>query len=107
MGFRDFCRVIDVELPATDRIRAKDFLREEAATVTETLHPWLSELIDAWEIYVPVGGFPRAAENYTAMARLGRRSSRPSGTSSTARRSGAFSSQQDRRKLCSRGSRRA
>jgi len=71
MGFRDFCRVLDIELPATDQVRAKDFLREQAVAVTETLHPWLTELIDAWEIYLQVGGFPRAVEDYIRHGEVG------------------------------------
>ncbi len=71
MGFRDFCRVLDIELPATGQVRAKDFLREQAVAVTETLHPWLTELIDAWEIYLQVGGFPRAVEDYIRHGEVG------------------------------------
>ena len=71
MGFRDFCSVIGIELPVTGQIRAKDFLREQATAVIDALHPWLSELIDAWEIYLTVGGFPRAVEDYMRHGEVG------------------------------------
>jgi len=64
MGFKDFCRVIGLELPDIPSIRAKDFLRDRAAAVIEELHPWLNELIDAWEVYLQTGGFPQAVEDY-------------------------------------------
>jgi uncharacterized protein len=64
MGFRDFCRVIGLELPDTPLIRAKDFLGKEATAAVQELYPWLNELIDAWEIYLQTGGFPQAVEDY-------------------------------------------
>jgi uncharacterized protein len=64
MGFKDFCRVIGVELPDTPSIRAKDFLRPEATAVVDELFPWSNQLIDAWEAYLQTGGFPQAVEDF-------------------------------------------
>lgn len=64
IGFGALCRIIGLQLPLIEPIRPKDFLRAQAADVVQELYPWLNELIDAWEIYLRVGGFPRAVEDY-------------------------------------------
>jgi predicted AAA+ superfamily ATPase len=71
MGFKDFCRVIDIELPDTPQVRAKDFLRPETTVVIDELYPWSNELIDAWEIYLQTGGFPQAVEDFIRHGEVG------------------------------------
>jgi predicted AAA+ superfamily ATPase len=61
MGFRAFCRSLDGfgDLP-TPIIRPRDLLRTEAERAISALEPWSNALADAWELFLDVGGFPRA-----------------------------------------------
>ncbi len=61
MGFRAFCRALGglEELPL-QAIRPKDFLTPEAERAISALEPWSDALADAWELFLDVGGFPRA-----------------------------------------------
>lgn len=65
MGFRAFCRAIGLDdPPAVGPIRARDFATGAAAAAAEELHPWLNELVQAWEDYLLVGGFPAAVDDF-------------------------------------------
>jgi uncharacterized protein len=61
MGFRAFCRALGglEELPSLV-IRPKDLLSPEAELGISALEPWSDALADAWELFLDVGGFPRA-----------------------------------------------
>jgi predicted AAA+ superfamily ATPase len=61
MGFRAFCRALGGfdELPPL-LIRPKDFLIPQAQRAISALEPWSYALADAWELFLDVGGFPRA-----------------------------------------------
>ncbi|HEY2535547.1 MAG TPA: AAA family ATPase [Solirubrobacteraceae bacterium] len=65
MGFRAFCRALGglEELPQTV-IRPPDFLTAEAERAISTLEPWSDALADAWELFLDIGGFPRAVGEY-------------------------------------------
>ncbi|MFI5004868.1 MAG: AAA family ATPase [Solirubrobacterales bacterium] len=61
MGFRAFCRALGgfEELPPAV-IRPKDLLTPPAEPAILDLEPWSDALGDAWELFLDVGGFPRA-----------------------------------------------
>jgi uncharacterized protein len=61
MGFRSFCRALGGfnDLPPL-LIRPKDFLTAGAEDGISALEPWSDALADAWELFLDVGGFPRA-----------------------------------------------
>lgn len=61
MGFRGFCRALGGldELPP-QTIRPKDCLTPAAERAISALEPWSDALADTWELYLDVGGFPRA-----------------------------------------------
>ncbi len=65
MGFRGFCAALGrfAETP-TDRVRPRDFLMPAAARAIDALEPWSSDLDDAWQLYLAVGGFPRAVGEF-------------------------------------------
>ena len=60
MGFRSFCRALDgfEELPPDHHPR--DCLTAGAERAISALEPWSDALADAWELFLDVGGFPRA-----------------------------------------------
>jgi len=61
MGFRAFCRALGGldEVPS-QTIRPKDCLTPAAEQAIAALEPWSDALADAWELFLDVGGFPRA-----------------------------------------------
>jgi uncharacterized protein len=61
MGFRSFCRALGGldELPP-QVIRPKDCLTSQAEQAISALEPWSDTLADAWELFLDIGGFPRA-----------------------------------------------
>lgn len=65
MGFRSFCDALTGfdETPAA-RIRPNDFLTSAAERAIDELEPWTSDLDDAWQLYLTVGGFPRAVGEF-------------------------------------------
>jgi uncharacterized protein len=67
MGFRAFCRGLGGfdELPPL-QIRPKDFLTPGAEHAISALEPWSDALADAWELFLDVGGFPRAVGEFIA-----------------------------------------
>jgi len=67
MGFPPFCRALGGfdELP-TEAIHPKDLLSTSAERAISTLEPWSDALADAWELYLDIGGFPRAVGEHVA-----------------------------------------
>jgi hypothetical protein len=67
MSFRAFCRALGGldELP-TDLVRPKDCLTPSAERAISALEPWSDALADAWELFLDVGGFPRAVGEHVA-----------------------------------------
>lgn len=61
MGFRAFCLALGgfEELPPR-AIHPKDMLTVNAERAILDLEPWSDALADAWEVFLDVGGFPRA-----------------------------------------------
>jgi hypothetical protein len=67
MGFRAFCRALggfDELSPL--HIHPKDLLTPGAEHAISALEPWSDALADAWELFLDVGGFPRAVGEFVA-----------------------------------------
>lgn len=64
MGFGDVCRAFGIELPTSPSVAPatlgdSDLIRE----AVDDIRPWLPEMIDAWDRYLLVGGYPQAVES--------------------------------------------
>ncbi|HEY7831855.1 MAG TPA: AAA family ATPase [Solirubrobacteraceae bacterium] len=67
MGFRRFAQAMGLgELPRPDAVRARDFMSPEVDAAFTRLLPWLDALLSTWELYLRVGGFPRAVSDQLA-----------------------------------------
>jgi len=67
MGFRGFARAMGLDgLPQPDPVRARDFMSPEVDAACLELLPWLDTLLSTWELYLRVGGFPRAVSDQLA-----------------------------------------
>lgn len=65
MGFRSFCRALgDLDGLPEPTIPPRDFLTSHAEEAVYELEPWSSALDDAWQLYLEVGGFPRAVGEF-------------------------------------------
>jgi len=65
MSFRAFCHAIGLSaVPATLTVRPKDFVSSVVEEAIYELQVWLDDLASAWELYLRVGGFPRAVDDY-------------------------------------------
>lgn len=65
MGFRAFCRTLgDLDELPREIVRPKDLRSPEAERAISALEPWSDALSDAWELFLDVGGFPRAVGEY-------------------------------------------
>jgi len=62
MGFRSFCSALASDSPAGPTLRAGDFLHRDARDAILELAFWQEELEQLWELYLEVGGFPRAVD---------------------------------------------
>lgn len=65
MPFRDFCRVIGGlnDLPEIAAIEPRDTMGRETREAIDELSFWSRDLVDAWELYLRCGGFPRAVSD--------------------------------------------
>jgi hypothetical protein len=72
MGFRDFCSIIepDRELPQPAALRPRDFGAAIWPESAYSLAPFLNDLVQLWELYLTIGGFPRAVWDYKATAQV-------------------------------------
>lgn len=65
MGFRAFCEALGgMDEAPTDSITPADLLGAGGERAILALEPWSDALADAWELYLDVGGFPRAVGEY-------------------------------------------
>jgi predicted AAA+ superfamily ATPase len=73
MGFRAFCAALGdfVETPAA-HVRPRDIITSPAAHAIGELEPWSNALDDAWQLYLAVGGFPRAVGEFVRDGAVGR-----------------------------------
>jgi len=67
MGFRQFARAMGLDgLPQPNPITARDFMSPDTDSAFVELLPWLDMLLSTWELYLRVGGFPRAVSDQLA-----------------------------------------
>ncbi len=67
MGFRRFARAMGLDgLPQPDPVRARDFMSPDLDAAFIELLPWLDTLLSTWELYLRIGGFPRAVTDQLA-----------------------------------------
>jgi predicted AAA+ superfamily ATPase len=65
MGFREFCSLTGVDAPyEIPRIRLSELFSPAARDAFQELSFWTEPLVDAWENYLRIGGFPRAVADY-------------------------------------------
>lgn len=63
MGFLDVCRALRVELPQSPCLAPASLGEMEIiGDALADARPWLPTLIDAWDQYLRVGGYPQAVE---------------------------------------------
>jgi hypothetical protein len=63
MGFMDVCRALDIELPESPDITASALGDSEMIQAhVDSMRPWLPAIIDAWDRYLRIGGYPQAVE---------------------------------------------
>ncbi len=59
--FRDYCRLTGVTgLPDIAPLAPGELQTTEARTAIAELSFWMNDLVDAWELYLQCGGYPRA-----------------------------------------------
>ncbi|HST41104.1 MAG TPA: AAA family ATPase [Conexibacter sp.] len=64
MSFRSFARALGLDgVPAFDSVRPRDFRSREVDAAIVELLPWTDQLLTTWELYLRVGGFPRAVSD--------------------------------------------
>lgn len=69
MDFRAFCRSTGLVSNAPEvSLRPKDLRTVPGEEAIAEFFPFFSELDDAWQIYLQVGGFPRAVRDFVASA---------------------------------------
>jgi predicted AAA+ superfamily ATPase len=72
MGFRAFCRALrDLSGLPEMVVRPRDFLGAHSERAVWALEPWSAELADAWELFLDIGGFPRAVGEFVAGGAVG------------------------------------
>jgi predicted AAA+ superfamily ATPase len=63
--FRDYCRLIGVGgLPDIAPMAPGEMLSRAAQAAIAELSFWINDLVDAWELYLRCGGFPRAVGDF-------------------------------------------
>lgn len=65
MDFRSFCRALGgfEELP-DEFVQPRDLLTPASERAIAALEPWSDALADAWELFLDIGGFPRAVGEF-------------------------------------------
>lgn len=64
MSFRRFAIALGHgDVPQPPSVLARDFLSSATDTALLELAPWLDALLSAWELYLRIGGFPRAVSD--------------------------------------------
>lgn len=72
MSFRAFCAALGITgLPGLPAFAPRDFCAPDVADALAQLSPWLGELATAWEMYLLVGGYPRAVYDHLDTGEVG------------------------------------
>jgi len=73
MSFRAFCACMGSDVPAdAPPLHPSDLQGRRGREAVDELIPWLDELLNLWETYLLVGGFPRAVGDHLAEGRVSR-----------------------------------
>jgi uncharacterized protein len=65
MSFGSFSAAVGLgNLPRPGPLEPRDLMDDSAEAAVEELRPWLPGLVSTWELYLRVGGFPRAVDDY-------------------------------------------
>ncbi len=65
MGFRAFCKALGgLDEAPTDSLAPVELRSAPGERAILALEPWSDALADAWELYLDIGGFPRAVGEY-------------------------------------------
>jgi uncharacterized protein len=66
IAFRDFCRLIggSDEFPELAVFTPREMMGRQAREAIGELSFWSNELVDAWELYLRCGGYPRAIRDF-------------------------------------------
>lgn len=72
MDFRAFCNATSdfAQLPA-EAVRPRDLLSPAGAAAVAALAPFFSDLDHAWQLYMRIGGFPKAVSDFVGSADVG------------------------------------
>lgn len=63
MGFLDVCRALGIELPEPPAVGLATLGSSETLQdAVEQVRPWLPAMIDAWDRFLRIGGYPQAVE---------------------------------------------
>lgn len=67
MSFRSFVTAIGLSgLPEPEPVLPRNFLTRSVDQALRELTPWLDDLLSTWELYLRIGGFPRAVGDHLA-----------------------------------------
>lgn len=66
MPFSDVAQALGMGAPESPRIRIDNITSADLHETIETLRPWLPAIIDAWDVYLTIGGYPQAVADYCA-----------------------------------------
>lgn len=64
MPFVDVADALGYSMPESPELNAEDLAAAGIADLTGTYRPWLTQLVDAWERYLTVGGYPQAVADH-------------------------------------------
>lgn len=72
MGFVDVCRALGIELPQSPSLAPASLADTELiGDAVAEVRPWLPALIDGWDRYLRIGGYPQAVEGELRAPREG------------------------------------
>lgn len=66
MTFRDFCASLGMDRAFVPPVRPDEIMGLGARDVWQSLIPYTDDLVNAWQAYLDVGGYPRAVSDWKA-----------------------------------------
>lgn len=72
MGFLDVCRALGIELPESPRLAPATLGNPETIQdAINAVRPWLPAMVDVWDRFLRIGGYPQAVEFELTSPRAG------------------------------------
>ena len=72
MGFFDVCRALGIDLPESPQIAPAELGDPEIIQdAVDNVRPWLSTMVDAWDRFLRIGGYPQAVASELMGPQLG------------------------------------